>query len=203
MEAINHVLERACQGESEALSHLYRRFLPAVFGYIAARVPQRSLAEDLTSDVFLKMVEGISQLRARDESGFTAWLLRIARITVAEYYRKQEKRPALLPLESPSTDEELVLPAEHPEGNPVRQAEARDEWQQTVQAINALTEEQRQVLVGRLILGYDIATVARMIGKKPNAIKALQFRALNSLKRLLDQQETTRSAHQRCEEESR
>lgn len=203
MEAINDLLDRACQGESEALSHLYRHFLPAVFGYIAARVPQRSLAEDLTSDVFLKMVEGISQLRARDEAGFTAWLLRIARMTVAEHYRRQEKRPTLLPLEPSVPGEELTLPAEHPEGNPVRQAEARDEWRQTVQAINALTEEQRQVLVGRLLLGYDIATVARIVGKKPNAIKALQFRALNSLKRLLTRQEADLSTHQRCEKENR
>jgi RNA polymerase sigma-70 factor (ECF subfamily) len=54
-----------------------------------------------------------------------------------------------------------------------------------MQAINMLTEEQRQVLINRLILGYDVATVARMIGKKANAVKALQFRALQSLQRLL------------------
>ena len=203
MEAIDHVLDRACQGESEALSLLYHRFLPGIFGYIAARVPQRVLAEDLTSEVFLKMVEGISQLRARDEAGFTAWLLQIARITVAGYYRKQEKRPVLLSLEPVCGEEELAIPTSHPDSNPVRSAEAREDWQQTVQAINALTEDQRQVLVGRLILGYDIATVARIVGKKPNAIKALQFRALNSLQRLLKQQDVTESAHQPRTEEIR
>lgn len=200
MEAIDHLLDRACQGESEALSLLYRHFLPGIFGYIAARVPQRVLAEDLTSEVFLKMVEGISQFRARDEASFTAWLLQIARMTVAGYYRKQENRPVLLPLEPAGGEEELAVSTNHPESNPARYAEARDDWRQTVQAINALTEDQRQVLVGRLILGYDIATVARIVGKKPNAIKALQFRALNSLQRLLKQQE---SAHQLCKEERR
>ena len=54
-----------------------------------------------------------------------------------------------------------------------------------VQAINLLTEEQRQVLISRLILGYDVTTVARMVDKKPNAVKALQFRALQTLQRLL------------------
>jgi RNA polymerase sigma-70 factor (ECF subfamily) len=54
-----------------------------------------------------------------------------------------------------------------------------------VDAINALTEEQRQVLVGRLLLGYNVETVAGLIGKKANAVKALQFRALHSLHRLL------------------
>ncbi|HEX6481864.1 MAG TPA: sigma factor, partial [Ktedonobacteraceae bacterium] len=68
--------------------------MPGIFGYMATRVPDRSTAEDLTSDVFLQMVEGIHRLRAEDEAGFTAWLLRIARVTVAGYYRKREKQPA-------------------------------------------------------------------------------------------------------------
>src|SRR5690349_23891156 len=81
-------LELARQGESEGLSTLYRQFLPGVFGYIAARVPDRSTAEDLTSEVFLNMVEGMHRVQAQDEAGFAAWLFQIARVTVAGYYRK-------------------------------------------------------------------------------------------------------------------
>ncbi|HVB61630.1 MAG TPA: sigma-70 family RNA polymerase sigma factor [Ktedonobacteraceae bacterium] len=184
------LLDSARRSESEALSTLYREFLPGVFGYIATRVPDRATAEDLTSEVFLKMVEGISQLRTSDEAGFAAWILQIARISVAGYYRKREKLPVHVPLEATSGDKEggaesLTIPASHPDSDPVRWAEARDEWNTTVKAINMLTEEQRQVLVGRLLLGYDVATVARMLGKNDNAVKALQFRALHSLQRLL------------------
>ena len=96
---MSHQLDLARRGEAEALGALYRQFLPGVFGYIAARVPDRSTAEDLTSDVFLKMVEGIGRLRASDEAGFAAWLLQIARIRVAGYYRKREHLPALVSLE--------------------------------------------------------------------------------------------------------
>jgi RNA polymerase sigma-70 factor (ECF subfamily) len=192
MEAIERLLERARQGDSEALSILYNRFLPSIFGYIATRVPDRATAEDLTSEVFLQMIEGIHRLRANDEIGFTAWLLCIARVNVAGYYRKREKQPALVSLPGESWEEthakRLVIPANSPESDPAHWAEAREDWQVVVQAINSLTEEQRQVLVGRLILGYDVATVARMIGKKANAVKALQFRALNSLQRLLGKQ---------------
>lgn len=188
-EAIDRLLDRARAGESEALSILYRRFLPGIFGYIAARVPDRSSAEDLTSDVFLAMVENIYRLKARDEAGFIAWLLQIARVTVAGYYRKHEKQPALISLEPERWKDEqgaeLTLPETSQDSDPAYKAEVRDEWRTVVQAINTLTEEQRQVLVGRLILGYDVATVARMVGKKANAVKALQFRALNSLQRLL------------------
>jgi RNA polymerase sigma-70 factor (ECF subfamily) len=193
MEATNRLLDKVRRGESEALSLLYRQFLPGIFGYIAARVPDRATAEDLTSEVFLQMVEGASRLRARDEASFAAWLLQIARITVAGYYRKREHLPVLVPLD-PTDQEEgpfgssQAFLADHPSLDPVERAEARDEWNTVVNAINMLTEEQRQVLVGRLILGYDVATVARMIGKKANAVKALQFRALQSLHRLLGKQ---------------
>jgi RNA polymerase sigma-70 factor (ECF subfamily) len=84
--------------------------------------------------------------------------------------------------------ESLVILGSAPEADPAHWTEAREDWQTVVQAINLLTEEQRQVLVGRLILGYDVATVARMMGKKANAVKALQFRALQSLQRLLGKQ---------------
>jgi RNA polymerase sigma-70 factor (ECF subfamily) len=190
MEANSRQFDRARRGESEALSILYRQFLPGVFGYIAARVPDRTTAEDLTSEVFLKMVEGISQLRATDEASFAAWLLQIARITVADYYRKREHLPALVSLEPDGQKDEAfgnseVLLRNYPNQDPAESAETRDEWNAVVNAINMLTEEQRQVLVGRLILGYDVATVAHMVGKKANAVKALQFRALQSLHRLL------------------
>ncbi len=193
MEAISRQLDGARQGESEALSQLYRQFLPGIFGYIATRVPDRATAEDLTSEVFLKMVEGIGQLRAANEAAFAAWLLQIARITVAGYYRKREHLPVLVSLEPGDQEEDALgnsdaLLKDYRSLDPAERAEAHDEWNTVVKAINMLTEEQRQVLIGRLILGYDVATVARMIGKKANAVKALQFRALQSLHRLLEKQ---------------
>ena len=187
MEAFKGQLDRARRGEPEALSALYRRLLPGVFGYIAARVPDRATAEDLTSEVFLQMVESISRLRASDEASVAAWILQIARVTVAGYYRKREQQPAFVSLE-PEEEEpgaSRLIADTNPNYDPVRRAEARDDWEAVVKAINTLTEEQRQVLVGRLILGYDVATVARMLGKNANAVKALQFRALQSLQRTL------------------
>ena len=185
----HQLLDCARRGDSEAISVLYRRFLSGVFSYIAARVPDRTTAEDLTSEVFLKVVEGVGRLRAEDEAGFAAWLFQIARISVAGYYRKRERQPTLVPLVDESYQEEeqesVEFFADHPDYDPVLSAEVRDEWNAVVSAINMLTEEQRQVLIGRLILGYDVATVAQMIGKNANAVKALQFRALQSLQRLL------------------
>lgn len=190
MEPIGRQLDAARKGEAEALSNLYRQYLPGVFGYIATRVPDRATAEDLTSEVFLKMVEGIARLRARDEAGFAAWLLQIARITVAGYYRKREGTPVLISLDTQDgegrmPEHELILAGVSLGMDPADLVETREEWHTVVDAINTLTEEQRQVLIGRLLLGYNVETVARLIGKKANAVKALQFRALHSLHRLL------------------
>src|SRR5260370_15403525 len=98
--AIDQLLDHARNGQSEALSTLYHHFLPGVFAYVASRTADRSTAEDLTSEVFLKMVEGIHQVKASNEAGFAAWLLQVARITVADYYRKREKQPPLVSLEA-------------------------------------------------------------------------------------------------------
>jgi RNA polymerase sigma-70 factor (ECF subfamily) len=182
------LLDHARSGEAEAISALYRQFMPSVYWYIAARVPDRSTAEDLTSEVFLEMVEDINKVRANGEAMFASWLFQVARVTVAGYYRKNKHVPASISLETTSWEDDgntTFTTVSHPEADPVRWTEARDEWHIVAQAINALTEEQRQVLVGRLILGYDVTTVAQMVGKKANAVKALQFRALNSLRRLL------------------
>lgn len=204
METIERLLDRARCGDSEAMSAVYHRFLPGIFGYIATRVPDRSTAEDLTSEVFLQMVEGIAHLRARDEVSFLAWLLRIARVTVAGYYRKREKQPVHLSLQDEGWQTwpagALAGLPTSPEDDPVSWAEMREDWQTVVQAINRLTEEQRQVLVGRLILGYDIATVARILGKQANAVKALQFRALQSLQRLLGSGSGSTRARQKQKE---
>ncbi len=183
-------LDGAKRGDKEALSALYYRFLPMVYGAIAARVPDRATAEDLTSEVFLKMVEGISQVHSTDEAGFGGWILRVARNTIAGYYRKRQTQPEVIPLETPHWEEDeqgesQAIPASHPDYDPVRTTEGREEWREVQEAMSHLTEEQQQVILYRLICGYNVATVARMLGKNPNAIKALQFRALQSLERLL------------------
>ncbi|HEY7127858.1 MAG TPA: sigma-70 family RNA polymerase sigma factor [Ktedonobacterales bacterium] len=183
-------LDCAKKGGKEALSALYYQFLPVVYGVIATRIPDRATAEDLTSEVFLKMVEGISQVYSTDEAGFGGWMLRIARNTIAGYYRQQQTQPEVIPLENSHWEEDepgenQAIPASHPDYDPVRTTESRETWREVQEAMGRLTAEQQQVLLYRLICGYSVATVARMLGKNPNAIKALQFRALQSLERLL------------------
>ncbi len=175
------ILECARRGDLEAISLLYRQFLPGVFAYTLFRIPDRGTAEDLTSDIFLQMVEKIHKVKATDEAAFAAWLFQIARTTVASYYRDRERMPVSL-----QDDVDLMV---SPSSDPAHYVENCEDRSALVQAMNMLTEEQRQVLTGRLLLEYDVGTVARMIGKNANAVRALQFRALQSLKRILSKSE--------------
>ncbi len=145
------------------------------------RIPDRDTAEDLTSETFLKMVESIHKVRATDEAAFAAWLFQIARNTIAGYYRGRDRMPVSL-----RDDADLIV---NPHSDPAQYMENCEDQSALVQAMNILTEEQRQVLIGRLMLEYDARTVARMIGKSANAVRALQFRALQSLKRILSKKE--------------
>jgi RNA polymerase sigma-70 factor (ECF subfamily) len=179
MLSFKQMLNCAKRGDVEAIAYLYRHFLSGVFGYIYNRVPDRNTAEDLTSDVFLAMVDSIHKVKATSEPAFAAWLFKIAHITVASYYRTRERMPESL------QEKQEYLEQFSSSDDPVQYLENCEDRRLLIEAMNTLTEEQRQVLVGRLILEYDAETVGRMIGKKANAVRALQFRALQALKRIL------------------
>src|SRR5215472_12383995 len=86
---VEEVIEQAKRLDSAALGELYQRFLPVVYGYVAARIADKRQTEDITSEVFVSMLESISKLRATDEAGFAAWILRITRFRIADHFRSQ------------------------------------------------------------------------------------------------------------------
>ena len=175
------VIHRARSSDSQALTLLYRRFLPVVYRFILARVADIPTAEDLTSETFFAVIERISETRAHDELTFAAWALGIARNQVASYYRRQRARPTAR-LGEP--DESLFV-AVAGDGDPLNVITARERWAEVVGALNQLTEDQRNVLLYRVILGYSAEDVGALLDKQPGAVRALQFRALASLARIL------------------
>jgi RNA polymerase sigma-70 factor, ECF subfamily len=176
------VLELARALDKPALGLIYQRYVPLIYRYVAARVRDTHAAEDLTSEVFVSAVTNIAGLRAADELTFAAWLLRIARNVVFAHYRKARAQPPVgsvdhLPDEPAATAEA---------GDPLGVITARENWSEVVAALHQLTEDQRNVLLYRTVLGYTTDEVARLLGKRTGTIRALQFRALASLARLLE-----------------
>ncbi len=165
------LLQRARQGDADAFAALYRQNVQTIFRYIYHRVNDVHLAEDLTGDVFMRALKDIAGYREQGKP-FVAWLYSIAHARVVDHYRRAQRR------QPESAIEDVPLPVEHNlDANMLRQ--------QAVSALRKalaqLTEDQQQVVILRFIEGYRIEQVAQMMGKQPNAIKALQHRALRSL----------------------
>ena len=172
----SHLIKKAKSYDAEALSELYRRHVDAVFRYVFYRVGDRQAAEDLVGDVFVRALEGLSTYQDTG-SPFEAWLYRIAHARVVDYYRRQEVRRGA------SLDERLVANGESDLSQWVAQQEdIRRIWD----ALRHLTDDQQQVISLRFIAGYSTAEVAKVMGKNEGAIRALQYRALASLRRLLE-----------------
>ncbi len=179
------IIERARDLDNHALGLLYERYLPIIYRFVYLRVGDTHVAEDVTSDVFFSVVAHIQQLHASDELPFAAWILRIARNAVLAHYRSLRAHP---PSESVT---EVALAASAEEGDPLAIITAREDWAEVVTALNTLTEDQRSVILYRCLLGYSTEEVAQLLEKRPGAVRALQFRALAALVRLLNQSAVT------------
>jgi RNA polymerase sigma-70 factor, ECF subfamily len=165
------LLKRAQQGSADAFAQLYRANVQAIYRYIYHRVNDVHLAEDLTGDVFTRALKSMATYRDQGKP-FVAWLYRIAHARVVDYYRMSDRRPP----ESDVEAEPIAVSTDMDQALLRRQAA-----KVLREAISALTDEQQQVIILRFIEGQRIETVAEIMGKNANAIKALQHRALRSL----------------------
>jgi RNA polymerase sigma-70 factor (ECF subfamily) len=169
-----NLVERAQQGDADAIAVLYLWYAPAIFRYLATRVNDATAAEDLTSEVFLRAQEALSSFDHRGVP-FAAWLFRIAHDRMVDYHRSQARHP------SHELSEHLLDGALGPEA----QAADNAEFRRLAEAMATLTDEQQTVIQLRLIDGYSLDEAARIMQKTTGAIKALQHRALQRLTKKL------------------
>jgi RNA polymerase sigma-70 factor (ECF subfamily) len=170
------LLQRAQAGDPDAVGALYREHAPAIYRYFWMRISDPAQAEDLTSEVFLRMVEALPRYEARGVP-FSAWLYRMAHDRYVDYVRYSVRRPSQ-PLE-----DDLVSPAASLE---TQVADAL-KVEQLRQMLFSLTDEQRSVVQLRFIENLSLAETAQRLGKTIGAVKAMQHRALQSLAQNLDQ----------------
>ena len=165
------LVARAKEGDETAISQLYRQYAPGIYGYIAGRVGDSATAQDLTSEVFLRALEGLPQFEYRGIP-FSAWLYRIAHDRIADHFRRQGRRPTV-PLE----DE--LLPAQD---GIVQVADDHLRVEQVGKAIERLSAEQHQVILLRFVAGFKLKEIAYVMDKSTAAVKMLQLRALTRLR---------------------
>lgn len=176
-EQLRTLVLRAKTGDSEAFGQLYDRYVDLVYRYIYFRVGSHALAEDLTSETFLRALRGITEYawQGRD---FGAWLVTIARNLVTDHFKSGRNRLEVTtadvldrPLDSTQIPENAVV------ANIVNE--------HVIQAVKKLRAEQQECVILRFVYGMSLAETAKIMGKKSNAIKALQFRAIRALARAL------------------
>jgi RNA polymerase sigma-70 factor, ECF subfamily len=178
--AVWALVERAQAGEAEAFGLIYDRYLDTVFRFVLFRVGNRQLAEDLTADTFLRALSRIGSFtwQGRD---LGAWLVTIARNLVADHFKSGRYRLEI------STGDVLDADREDrgPEGSPEAAVVGHLTNVALLGAVRRLNAEQQECIVLRFLQSFSVAETAQAMGKNEAAIKALQYRAVRALARLL------------------
>ena len=172
------LIQRARQGDTEAVGAIYAHYQQDVFTYIYFRVSDQDCAEDLTAEVFVRM---ITKLPDYTEQGrpILAWLYTIARNLVIDYYRTSKEKQSM-PLE------ESLIAGDR--GHPVNETEDHLAQDCLAKAMLELTEEQRRVILLKIIEDREIDEVSTILGRNERAIRSLQHRALATLHRAMQKE---------------
>lgn len=167
-----HLVRLAQGGDGEAFGALYDRYVDVVFRFIYYRVNDRALAEDFTSETFLRALRRIGSISYQGRD-IGAWLVTIARNIVLDHLKSARNR-----LETTTADT-----IEGREYERSTEAAVLDTLQseQLMKAINELGDEQRECIMLRFIQGQSVSETAAIMGKNEGAIKALQHRAVRKL----------------------
>lgn len=178
------VIERAKTGEPQALGAVYDWYLPRVYRYVLSRVGNVAEAEDLTEDVFLRMLGAIGDYK-KTGVPFSAWLFRIARNHLVSHYRKNGVR------KGQETLDEGIMDASH---DPAAIVETQMMIGEVALAVQKLPEAQRDVIALRFAGGLSIAETAQVLGKRQGNVKTLQHKAVLRLQRMLRSEPNTLTA---------
>ena len=174
------LLQRAQKsGDPQAFDGLYLLYADRVFRFLMARLEDYEAAEEIMGQVFLRLIENVCkyQISPKDNVAiFSAWLYRMAYNKMVDNLRKQ-KRSTALPIE------QMEAIAERK--SLTQEVEERVDFDLLLQKLKLLNEQQRQVIVLRFIEEFSIAETAQIMQKSQGAIKALQHRSLESLRRYL------------------
>ena len=176
------LVERAREGDGEAFGLIYDRYADVVFRYVFYRVGDRGLAEDLTSETFLRALRRIGSFTYQGRD-IGAWLVTIARNLILDHVKSARSR-----LES--TTDEIGLVGDHASSTvrpPTPEALVLDSLTSAalMEAVDALNLEQRECVLLRFVQGFSVSETAAIMGKNDGAIKALQHRAVRKLATLV------------------
>lgn len=166
-EELNSIIAKAKNSNEDALSQLTKYIYSRIYSYIYYRVNHQEDTEDLTSEVVLKAIRALKKQRG----DFNAWIYKIAKNAVIDFYRRRgvRKEISLSEMSHEIPDDKTPLHKSIMTKEKLRKG------------MKILTEDQKRVIILKFIEGYKNPEIAKIIGKSIGAVKLLQFRALQSL----------------------
>ena len=176
------LVQRAQAGDADAFGELYDRYVDLVYRYVYYRVGSAAVAEDLTSETFLRALRRLSSFtwQGRDVG---AWFVTIARNLIADHYKSSRYRLELTTDDMTTVSE--TSPGAVAQDGPENAVLEAMQNKVLLEAVKKLNAEQQECIVLRFLQGLSVAETAQAMGKNDGAIKALQYRAIRSLGRLL------------------
>ncbi len=164
---------RAQAGDRLAFRQIYERYARQVFAFLLGYLRDPDQAEDLTQETFVRVWQALPKYR--EQGSFRAWLFRIARRLAIDAVRRQKRHP-----QAP-----LWEVRDQHATDPLASLEHQQTVQEVMQALDTLKEEYRTVLVLRFLVGLNVAETAAVLGRSKGAVRVLQHRALQALRRRL------------------
>ncbi len=174
---LEELKEREKTIDPQTLGALHDQLYPAVFRYVSYRLQDQQLCEDITSEVFLRLLDACKRKNCKIQD-YRAWVFGTASNLINDHFRQKYRRKV------EDLDEHQDLPAEHStEGSVDRELTLRE----ISQALRKLTPDQQHVIALRFSQDLSLEETAAMVGKSVNAVKVLQFRALAAMRRILEE----------------
>jgi RNA polymerase sigma-70 factor (ECF subfamily) len=176
-ERVSALVELAQQGDAEAFGMLYERCVDTVYRYIYVRVGAAHLAEDLTSETFVRALRRIDSFswQGRD---IAAWFITIARNLITDNAKSARFRMEVTTADMLDADTRI-------DSAPEVEVLQRLRDTRLLEAVKGLKPEQAECVVLRFLQGLSLAETAEVLGKSEGAVKQLQLRAVRSLRREL------------------
>jgi RNA polymerase sigma-70 factor (ECF subfamily) len=171
------IIARAQAGDESAFGELYARYARYILRYMYVRTREPELAQDLTQEVFIRVIKGIGGLQYRGEKMFLGWLYTIAGNVLIGQTRRRQLSVSSLSDSADVTD---------PRGQEA--VSSLFERLSLQHAIAQLTVEQQHVLILKFFGDMTNQEIAATIGKTEGAVKALQHRAIQALQQILDRE---------------
>lgn len=172
--------EKAGTLNPQELGALHDQLYPAVYRYVSYRLQDQQLCEDITSEVFVRLLDAC-QRRNHKIKDVKAWVFGTASNLINDHFRQKYRR------KFEDLDDHQDLPADHSiEGTVDRELTIREiSW-----ALRKLTPDQQNVIALRFSQDLSLEETAAIVGKSINAVKVLQFRALAAMRRILEEKWT-------------